>query len=193
MDFRREGKTVIGLTGGISGGKSTALEIFKELGAQTICADELSKKYFEVLKDKIRETFRSCDRAEIAERVFKDDVKRKWLENLLHPLILKEAEQTIDSADKAIIVFDLPLLFEAGLENCFDLTLCIYADDKIRLARAAAKGFKEADFKARDFKQTPLWLKAQKADAVIYNNGGRKELKDKIERFFNILKQKPMR
>lgn len=193
MDFKRKGKTVIGLTGGISGGKSTALGIFKELGAVTICADELSKKYFEVLKDKIREAFSSCDRAEIARRVFKDDVKRQWLENLLHPLILKEAAEIIDSAEENIVVFDLPLLFEAGLESSFDLTLCIYADDKIRLARALAKGFKADDFKARDLKQTPLWVKAQKADIVIYNNESGKELKDKIERFFYILKQKPMR
>ncbi|MDD6173473.1 MAG: dephospho-CoA kinase [Elusimicrobia bacterium] len=193
MDFRRKGKTVIGLTGGISGGKSTALEIFKELGALTICADELSKKYFEIFKDKIREAFASCDRAEIAARIFKDDVKRKWLENLLHPFILKEAAEIINSAEEKIIIFDLPLLFEAGLENSFDLTLCIYADDKIRLSRAVNKGFKAEDFKARDLKQTPLWVKAQKADIVIYNNESRKELKDKTERFFNILNKKPMR
>lgn len=188
IDFKRNGKTVIGLTGGISGGKSTALEKFSSLGAEIICADKLSKKYFEILKDKIAEVFSSANSGEIAEAIFKDDVKRKWLESLLHPLILKEAAEIIDQSERKIIVFDLPLLFEAGLENSFDLTLCIYTDDKIRLKRALAKGFKEADFKARDLKQIPLNQKAQKADIVIYNNSNRKEFEEKLERFFNSLK-----
>lgn len=188
IDFKRNGKLVLGLTGGISGGKSTALEVFSSLGAEVICADKLSKKYFEILKERIAEAFSSTDRGEIASTIFKDDTKRKWLENLLHPLILKEAAEIIDSSDKKVIVFDLPLLFEAGLENSFDLTLCIFTDDKIRLKRAMAKGFKEADFKARDLKQIPLSQKAQKADIVLYNNSNRKEFEEKIKRFFNTLK-----
>ena len=88
MDFRIKGKKVIGLTSGISSGKSKVLEIFGELGAETICADNLGRKYFEILKDRIAETFNTADRAKIASLIFKDDAKRKWLENLLHPMII---------------------------------------------------------------------------------------------------------
>ena len=188
MDFRIKGKKVIGLTGGISSGKSTVLEIFGELGAETICADNLGRKYFEILKDRIAETFNTADRAKIASLIFKDDAKRKWLENLLHPMIISQAQEIIKNTDKAIIVFDLPLLFEAGLEGGFDLTICVWADDKVRLARALAKGFDREDFKRRDLKQYGLELKADKADIVICNNGDRKTLKEKTVRIFNIIK-----
>ncbi len=188
MDFRIKGKKVIGLTGGISSGKSTVLEIFGELGAETICADNLGRKYFEILKDRIAETFNTADRAKIASLIFKDDAKRKWLENLLHPMIILQAQEIIKNTDKAIIVFDLPLLFEAGLEGGFDLTICVWADDKVRLARALAKGFEREDFKRRDLKQYGLELKADKADIVICNNGDRKTLKEKTVRIFNIIK-----
>lgn len=187
LNFRRPGKTVIGLTGAISGGKSTALEVFGDLGAEVICSDKLSRKYFEVFKEKIYRHFKSAGRAAIAETVFKDDTKRKWLENLLHPLILKEAQEIISASKKNIIVFDIPLLFETGLENSFDLTICIYADDIIRLKRALAKGFKKDDFLKRDLKQMPLEQKAQKSDIVIYNNSGRKMLEEKVKRFLYIL------
>ena len=188
MDFRIKGKKVIGLTGGISSGKSTVLEIFGELGAETICADNLGRKYFEILKDRIAETFNTADRAKIASLIFKDDAKRKWLENLLHPMIILQAQEIIKNTDKAIIVFDLPLLFEAGLEGGFDLTICVWADDKVRLARALAKGFEREDFKRRDLKQYGLELKADKADIVICSNGDRKTLKEKTVRIFNIIK-----
>ena len=189
MDFRRAGKKVIGLTGGISSGKSTVLDMFGGLGAETICADKLGKKYFEILKERIAETFNTADRAKIASLIFKDDAKRKWLENLLHPMIIAEARKLIKNTDKEIIVFDLPLLFEAGLEGGFDLTICVYSDDKTRLARALAKGFDKEDFKRRDLKQYGLERKADKADIVIYNNGDRKTLKEKTVRIFNIIKR----
>ena len=187
LNFRRQGKTVIGLTGAISGGKSTALQVFEESGAEVICSDKLSRKYFDICKQEIYERFKSLGRTEIAETVFKDDTKRKWLENLLHPLIFKEALEIISASNKKIIVFDVPLLFETGLENSFDLTICIYTDDKIRLKRALEKGFKKEDFLKRDLKQMPLEQKAQKAERVIYNNSDRKTLEEKIKRFFYIL------
>ena len=188
MDFRRAGKKVIGLTGGMASGKSAVLDMFGELGAETICADKLGKKYFEILKDRINEVFDTSDRAKIAASVFKDDAKRKWLENLLHPMILAQAQEIIKNTDKEIIVFDLPLLFEAGLEGGFDLTICVLSDDKTRLKRALAKGFDKEDFKRRDLKQERQEIKADKADIVIYNNGDRKTLREKAVKIFNIIK-----
>ncbi len=188
MDFRRAGKKVIGLTGGMASGKSTVLDMFGELGAETICADKLGKKYFDVLKDRINEVFDTSDRVKIAASVFKDDAKRKWLESLLHPRILAQAQEIIKNTDKEIIVFDLPLLFEAGLEGGFDLTVCVLSDDKTRLKRALAKGFDKEDFKRRDLKQERQEIKADKADIVIYNNGDRKTLREKAVKIFNIIK-----
>lgn len=187
MDFKTSGKKVIGLTGGISSGKSTALEIFQRLGAEVICADKLAAKYFNVMRAKIKEYFNTDDKKIIASQVFVNSPQRKWLEGKLHPMILGEASRIIAETPKSVIIFDLPLLFEAGLEDSFDLTLCIYADYKTRLRRAAAKGFDEQDFKRRDAAQELLESKAQRADIVFYNNANQKALADKTLRFYKTL------
>ena len=180
MDFKKEGKIVIGLTGGIASGKSAASDIFAAYGAEVICSDKLSAHYFNVLKDKIEKHFKTTNRAEIAQRIFADTQQRKWLETLLHPLITTEAKDIIANTNKTVIVFDVPLLFESGFDNSFDFTLCIYADYIKRLKRALLKGFSETDFKQRDNTQMLLESKAQRADIVLYNNATRKDLEEKI-------------
>ena len=190
MNFRKEGSLVIGLSGGIASGKSTVLKIFKELGAEVICSDTLAARNFTLLKDKIEAHFNTADKAQIATKIFKNAQDKKWLEKLLHPLVLKEADSKIKQSTQKIIVFDLPLLFECGLENSFDFTLCVYADFNIRLKRAIARKMTKQDFINRDKAQISLEEKAQRADFVIFNNLTRRELQEKIEKLFLILKNK---
>jgi dephospho-CoA kinase len=187
MDFKREGKTVIGLTGGISSGKSEAANIFATLGAEVICSDKLSFKYYNELKDKIENYFKTGNRKEIAEKIFENAARRKWLENLLHPLIAEEAKFIIANTGKKVIVFDAPLLFESGFDDAFDLTICVYAGYVNRLKRALLKGFTREDFKRRDDAQILLESKAQRADIVLYNNSDRKDLQQKIHKLYKML------
>ena len=177
-------KIILGLTGGVSSGKSTAAAAFKRAGALVICADILAAKYFGLKIKEIQKYFGTCDRAQIAAEVFTDAKKRKWLEELLHPLISKEAKKIIKTAEESVIVFDAPLLFETGLQNSFDLVLCIYADFKIRQKRAA---FSAADFKKRDAAQMPFEEKTRRADFVIYNEGTKKDLEAKIIKLCRFL------
>lgn len=190
MNFRKEGALVIGLSGGIASGKSTALEIFKNLGAEVICSDILAAQNFALLKDKIEAYFNTTDKAQIAGKIFKNAQDKKWLEKLLHPLVLKEAQEKIKQTSKKIIVFDIPLLFECGLEESFDFTLCLYTDFNIRLKRALARKMTKEDFLNRDKAQLPLEEKAQRANLVIFNNSNRKDLEEKIEKLFLILNNK---
>lgn len=190
MNFKKEGSLVIGLSGAIASGKSTALKIFKELGAEIICSDDLAAQNFALLKDKIKAYFNTEDKAQIAQRIFKNAQEKKWLEKLLHPLVLQEALLKIKQSDKKIIVFDIPLLFECGLEDSFDFTLCIYADFAIRQKRALTRKMTKTDFINRDKSQLPLEEKAQRADLVIFNNQTRKDLTEKIEKLFLILNNK---
>lgn len=188
LDFRQTGKTVIALSGSIASGKSAALEEFKALGAETICADELASKYRAVLKDKIKLSFGTNNQKDLAQLIFEDKNKLKELENMLHPLIFKEAREIIKNSTKKIIVFAVPLLFEKGIENGFNLTICIYSSYKKRLKRAILRGTSETYFKWCEETQLPMAEKAERADIIIFNEGPRVNLRDKITRLFANLK-----
>jgi dephospho-CoA kinase len=187
-NFKARGKIVIGLTGGISAGKSVAAAAFRKAGAFVICADALAAEHLALQLPAVQKYFGTADKKKIAAQVFKSAAKRKWLERRLHPLIIKDAAATLKKSSAKVIVFDVPLLFEAGLQNSFDLVLCIYADTEVRRKRAALSRFAAGDFDARDDAQMPLMQKAQKADIVIFNNGAKRDLAVKISKFYRSLK-----
>ena len=189
LNFRCEGKTVIALSGAIACGKTAALEEFAALGAETICADTLAKKHRQTLKQKIKDAFGTDDKNYLAQIVFADNEKLKQLENMLHPLILKEAQEIIKKTDKKIIVFAVPLLFEKGLEDGFDLTICIYASYQKRLKRALLRGTTKEYFNYCEQSQLPMAEKANRADIIIFNEGPRINLRGKIKRLYDNLKK----
>ena len=188
-DFKVKGKTVIGLTGSIASGKSAAAAIFKNLGAQVLSADELSAKHFALKLPQIQTYFGTTDKQKIAATVFADGSKKLWLENLLHPAILADAAQSIKESQNKIFVFDVPLLFESGLQSSFDITLCITAPYELRLKRAVARGLSEGDFKKRDSSQMPQEEKIKKAAVVLENDAQLEDLEVKIKKFYSSLKK----
>ena len=189
LDFHQEGKIIIGLSGAVASGKSAALEEFAALGAETICADILTAKYRNSLKEKLKGTFGTDDKKHLAQLILQDREKLKQLENMLHPLIYKEAREIIQNTSKKIVVFAIPLLFEKGLENAFDLTICVYTSHQKRLKRALERGTNENYFNWCEQTQLPMVEKANRADILIFNEGPRVNLRDKITRIMNILKK----
>ena len=189
LDFRQEGKIVIALSGAIASGKTAALEEFAALGAETICADTLVAKYRKTLKDKLKSAFGTDDKEKLTQLVFKDPQKLKELENMIHPLVLKEAGEIIKATPKKIIVFAIPLLFEKGLEGGFDLTVCVYTSHQKRLKRALSRGTSEFYFKRCEEAQLPMATKAERADIIIFNEGTRSDLRSKITRLYETLKK----
>lgn len=189
LDFHQENKIIIGLSGAIASGKSAALEEFATLGAEIICADNLAAKYRNSLKEKLKGTFGTDDKKHLAQLILQDREKLKQLENMLHPLIYKEAREIIQNTSKKIVVFAIPLLFEKGLENAFDLTICVYTSHQKRLKRALERGTNENYFNWCEQTQLPMVEKANRADILIFNEGPRVNLRDKITRIMNILKK----
>ncbi len=189
LDFHQEGKLIIALSGAIASGKTAVLEEFAALGAETICADALAAKYRQLLKTKIKNAFGTEDKNKLAKLVFRDTEKLKELENMLHPLILKEAKEIVQKTSKKVVVFAIPLLFEKGLEDGFDLTVCVYTSYKKRVKRALLRGTNEDYFKRCEETQLPMAVKAERADIIIFNEGTRADLKNKIARFYNTLKK----
>ncbi len=193
------GRTVIGLTGPIASGKSLALGLFVKEGALGISADEVSASlltepacYNRILRkfgsDKIL-TNGLLDKKKLAAEIFNSPAKREWLESLLHPLILKRIHSLITRSKKKISVVEAPLLFEAGLAECFTFTVCLAAPDKILEARALKRGWSRAQYGSRIKAQLSAAEKCARADIVLENAGAARELAGKIKFIYRFLKE----
>jgi len=165
---------LVGLTGGIACGKSTVLKLFREAGAETIDCDEIVHNlYFdENVVKKIKAIFGTADREKIALTAFSDAEKRKALEMLLHPLVLKELKRRIAllrNSGKKLLVADVPLLFEAGWEHFFHKTVVVKSDFEKQVSRLQKQGLSRKQAMQRINSQMPLQEKVNKAHYVIDN------------------------
>ncbi|MDO8805070.1 MAG: dephospho-CoA kinase [Elusimicrobiota bacterium] len=185
------GRIVLGLTGPIASGKSLALKCFIAEGACGLSADAVTAEllttpviYHTILRkfgsDKIL-TNGLLDKKKLAAEVFGSPAKRKWLEGLLHPQILGRIHSLITKSRKKIAVVEAPLLFEAGLAECFSFTVCLAAPDKILEARALSRGWSRAQYRGRVKAQLPAAEKYDRADIVLENAGAPRELAAKIK------------
>lgn len=188
MSFHVKTKWVIGLTGSMLSGKSTALRYFKQCGADTISCDEIVRQLYTrsaVLK-KMNASLGTTDKKEIAAQVFKSAAKRKALEQILHPLILKEVRAQIKACKRNIIVVEVPLLFEAGWEQYTDLTICVLADPRTLPARIQGRRLTRAEYMRRVRHQLSDAQKAARADVVFFHTT-KAQLKQSVTRFCRAL------
>jgi dephospho-CoA kinase len=177
---------VVGLTGGVGSGKSTVAEMLREHGARVIDADRLAREVVEPGEPAlaaIRDAFGGevllpdgrLDRATLAARVFSDDEARARLDGIVHPEIAARARAAMDQARAdgvPWVVYDVPLLYENGLESMCDRVVVVTATDAQRCARLAGRsGWSESEISARMAAQMPLADKADRADDVIDNSG----------------------
>ncbi len=140
-------KWVLGLTGGIGTGKTTASNTFKSLGCKIVDADIIARelvapksfalgKIIEYFGENARNDDGSLNRKYLRSRVFLNSDDKKFLDNLLHPLITnKIKEEIIETSDAPYIVLVAPLLFENKLENLADYILCMDIDNETQIAR----------------------------------------------------------
>jgi dephospho-CoA kinase len=175
----------VAITGGIAAGKSAALAAFGRHGAATVSSDEIVHRIYEhdpEVRDAVRERFGdgvvgadgSVDRAAIAARVFADPEQLRWLEALLHPRVGLEyarwrEEQERSPHPPAVIVTEIPLLYETGGERRFDKVVVITAPPAVREARRGPAREREA-------RLLPDEEKIRRADFVYENTGSLEEL-----------------
>ncbi|MBP5429623.1 MAG: dephospho-CoA kinase [Elusimicrobiaceae bacterium] len=189
MSFHVKSKWVIGLTGPILSGKSTALSYFKQCGAETISCDAVAATLYTrpaVLK-KIKARLGTNDRAELAQLVFKNAVKRKALEQILHPLILKEVQAQVKACAAPVVVIEAPLLFEAGWEKFTDLNIVLLADPKTLQARLKGRAMSHSEYERRLKTQLLPLEKAARAD-IVWVHTGKAQLKQRVQRFCTVFK-----
>jgi dephospho-CoA kinase len=183
---------VLGLTGGIGSGKSTALAYLRELGAATISSDDIVHGLYSTADviDLIRERFGDAvvdgaggvSRPALAGIVFSDEAELRWLEDLLHPFVRSAVTEWVESQQKArprpaLIVVEVPLLFETGFDQRFDFIMLITAPDDVRRKRVAAK-LTDSEFSRRRAQQMPEDEKVGRSDFVYANSGSRKDLRE---------------
>lgn len=178
----------MGLTGGFGTGKSTVADFFREFGAQVIDADRLAHRALR--KDspvfpRLRACFKEAvcpstgglRRKVIAAIIFGDPKRRKEAEALIHPYVGRQMREIAAASRKSVVVLEVPLLFEAGMDRLCDRTVVVEATDGERTQRLLRRGFSRQEIKARQAAQMPLREKIRRADAVIHNSGQRNETK----------------
>lgn len=185
---------VVGLTGSIGTGKSTALKVFEGLGAATVSLDQIAKEqarpgrdgYKAIVKSFgtcILKKDRSIDRALLGRVIFSDKRAKAGLERATHPLILKEMKELVGRMNGVVIV-DVPLLFEKKLQKHFDATIVISCDPKKQLKRIINRdGMELAEAKRRMAAQWPMAKKRRMADVNIDNDKDIKHLETKIREY----------
>lgn len=191
--IRRSKKLVVGLSGGIACGKSSALKIFRELGCDGISTDRITSDILEnndSVKQSIgdkwgRDVFinNQIDKPKIAEIIFNSVPERIWLEELLHPLVRQAWRSRVEMSNKTIVVVEIPLLFEKGLQNFFEITVCLISEKNIQLQRLHDRGLTNAQSNARIDTQMCLSDKMHQADIVMLGDNSLSFLKQQIDYF----------
>ena len=178
---------IVGLTGGIGAGKSTVANMFAQLGALTIDADQLARLAIEPGStgfDEVVAEFSTkiltdgdIDRQKLGKIVFKDAEKRKKLEAIIHPRVQEALAQRIKSLSPGdVLVYEIPLLVETGAAEKFDYIITVESEIENRLDRLFERGRDEDEAERRIAAQASQAQREAVADRVIINDGDRAEL-----------------
>ncbi|MFA6100745.1 MAG: dephospho-CoA kinase [Victivallaceae bacterium] len=174
---------IAALTGSIGCGKSTVLEIFSRmewftLSADRICHDiynsgdlEFNAAIAERWGADIIRDDGTADKKRISAIVFNDKKELNWLNSVLHPIIMEKAGQLISSVNREFVLFEVPLLYEAGLEDSFDAVICVWTSAASQHRRLKERGLDEKDIRLRMNNQLSADIKLEKAGYGLINEG----------------------
>ena len=181
----------LGLTGGIGSGKSTALAYLHECGAAVVSSDDIVHGLYDqpaiiaAIQARYGQkamTGAHVNRQALAGIVFRDQDELQWLEQLLHPHVYAAVEEWAAAQQKvrprpAVIVAEVPLLFETAMETMFDFVMLVTAPAEMRRRRLTAK-LTDSEFERRLAQQMPEEEKMARSDFVFHNTGERKALRE---------------
>lgn len=181
----------IALTGGIGAGKSLVADLFAELGAICIDSDQLAREVVERGKpgfDEVVARFGDdilldgeIDRSKLAAIVFRDVAARRDLENIIHPRVRELATKlTSRAGENAVVINEIPLLFETKGQDRFDLVITVEADIDERRSRLIARGLKNYEIDKRISAQATREERESISDFIIENDGDIPALEKKV-------------
>ncbi len=189
---------LVGLTGGIGAGKSEALAAFSRRGVPVLSTDKVAHDILD--DDQVRDALverwgdgiapgGKVDRDEVGRIVFADRDELTWLESVTHPRVGAHVLEWRESLgpEVEIAVVEVPLLFEAAMEDAFEATLAVVADDEIRDARLRERG--QAGLAGREDRQLDQAEKERRADHVIRNDASLEELDREVNQLMDELRK----
>jgi dephospho-CoA kinase len=185
------------VTGGIASGKTLFTQMLKALGLPIIDTDQIAHDVIEtpsvrklllvrwgnkiVKEDKV-------DREAIASIVFNNPDELKVLNQLLHPIIIREMQRSVEQCLKTQLGFEVPLLFETGFHKYFDLNIMVTAPTEIRIQRLIDRGLDWEKASRRIASQMAESDKSELADVVIKNDMDIKSLEREAIKVYNLIK-----
>ncbi len=190
---------LVGLTGGMGAGKSTALAALERMGAAVLSTDAVVHELYR--SDPLRAAVVKrwgeevapggvVDRAAVAAHAFANEGERKWLESTLWPLVGERIAAWVQETrarrppPRAAVV-EAPLLFEAGMAPAFDATVAVVAEESLRQARAAGRGHAlAAERTARQLSQEE---KVRQATFAVHNDGTEEEMERELSAILDKL------
>lgn len=189
---------ILGLTGGMGCGKTTAAGMFAAHGFAPLDSDAIIRTMQSTDKEviaAIREHFGvdvlaesgGVDRGRLARRVFTNEAALHWLEDLLHPRLYAYWRAAFAAEVGRSWVVEVPLLFEKSLQNWFDFTVCVASDPAVQLARLEQRGLPAPLARQRISMQLPLAQKIELVDFVLLNDGSPDFLREQVVRLVNSL------
>jgi dephospho-CoA kinase len=187
---------IIGLTGGVGSGKSTVAEMLREMGADVVDADQAAHAVYapgtpgfdavvrEFGPEFVREDG-AIDRQRLGAMVFNDESALRRLNAIVHPLVREwMAARTAEAAERGaeIVIQDVPLLYENGLEGLFSSVLLVYAPEAVQLDRLInSRGLPPDRARSMIAAQMPIEEKRRRAHHVIDNSGSLEETRRQVE------------
>lgn len=183
----------IGLTGGIGSGKSSVAQLLGDYGAHVVDADAIAREVVaagsaglaalvEEFGPQIQQLDGSLDRAALAEIAFASPEAKATLNAITHPLITQRTRELMAKVSQdAVLVHDIPLLTELGLQDGYDLVVVVDCPDDIRVARLMDRGLREDDARARIGAQATREQRLAIADVVVDNSGDWEALVEQVD------------
>jgi dephospho-CoA kinase len=188
---------IVGLTGGIGAGKSTAASRFASLGATLVDVDALGHVVLQPggkAHDAVLEAFGTVDRRELGPIVFADPAQLDRLTAISHPAINAELVEVLDSLSPApdVVVLDMAILAESNLgrvdpAHSYSVVVTVEAPIELRVARAVARGMAEDDVRRRLAAQASEEQRRALADHVIVNDGDEAALHRQVDAVWSAL------
>lgn len=187
---------VFGLTGGIGSGKSTVAALLRDRGVPVVDADELAREavapgspglaeVVESFGPEVLDASGALDRKRLAAMVFGDEAARKRLNAITHPIVRQLSQRRFAELDRQgheLAAYDVPLLFEVGLDQVLKPVVVVYASEAAQLERVMRRDGSSAEqARARIRAQLPLADKRARADHVIDNDGSPSELAAQVD------------
>lgn len=188
----------IGLTGGIGCGKTTAANLFIELGIPVLDADLIAHTLVnkgQLALNQIEKIFGSTiinedgslNRKKLGEIVFSNPHKKKQLESILHPLVYEELQRQLESLDAPYAILCIPLLLETKMQHIVDRVLVIDCPVEVQFERVKRRDqlTDERIFSVINA-QTSRQQRLSLADDIIKNSGSTSKLAEQIKKLHNL-------